>query len=84
MTLVRDLTLPNSEVIPEHIYKFRALLDLPLKSLADVDSLGDLKNSCDYWVSHPAMRGEKRRRGDVEQEDEDQEGEGEEENKEKK
>ena len=82
MTLVRDPSVPNSDVIPEHIYKFRALVDLPLKSLADVDSLGDLKNNCDYWVSHPAKREEKRRRGDVEQEDEDHEGEGEGEDKE--
>ena len=76
MTLRRDLSLPNSELIPEHIYKFRALLDMPVRCLSDVDSLGDLKDNCDYWVSHPAKKGEKRRRGEVEQEDEDeQEGE---------
>ena len=82
MTLRRDLSLPNSELIPEHIYKFRALLDMPVRCLSDVDSLGDLNDNCDYWVSHPARRGEKRRRGDVEQEDEDHEGEGEGEDKE--
>ena len=84
MTLRRDLSLPSSELIPEHIYKFRALLEMPVRCLSDVDSLGNLKDNCDYWVSHPDKKGEKRRRGEVEQEDEDEQEEEEEGDKENK